>query len=122
MSRIISAVLLGAIIPVAAAFVGVNQALGAHPYWAMSTALIGVPFGLVWALILFRRIPRWFLILSLASITALGIAAAWYGKTQFAASYAEDVLAGRFWYYGWFLIPAGVAGLITAVLLPQNNP
>jgi hypothetical protein len=50
-------------------------------------------------------------------VLGLAIAAATYGKAQFAASFAEDSFAGRLWYFGWIGIAAGDAIIVAALAL-----
>ena len=61
------------------------------------------------------------LLIALAALTAAGAAAAYFGKAEFAASFAENALAGRFWHIGWIVTATGAAGLITAALLPAHS-
>ncbi len=110
--------LVAGLLPVAGAGLGLSQWLGAHPWWAMQTALIGTPVGLVLGLGL-TRLRRWrgVVVAAVALICALGLAH--YGKTQFAATYAEDVLAGRIWYFGWIGAAAAAAATTFAALAPR---
>lgn len=93
-------------------FLDIPGNLGAHPWWAAQVVWIGAPLGLALALIATRNapLPAWpLMLLALLTLSAYAISAD--GKSRFAASYAEDVLAGRFWYYGW--IAANVLGAAT---------
>lgn len=103
--------LTAALVVLGAAFLGLSQTLGAHPFWATKIALIGVPIGLVAALILSQlgNKPRLVLFAVLLIATSL---AAHLGKREFAASFAENTTAGTFWYFGWI----GIAASATAVL------
>jgi hypothetical protein len=98
-------------------FLNVPVVLGAHPLWAMKVVLIGLILGLsvsvVFHLIRTRRLKR-YLLLCAALIAAFSLAH--YGKTQFAASYAEDVIAGKFWFFGWIASVAALAALISTAL------
>jgi hypothetical protein len=84
------------------AHLGLAQKLGAHPWWAVQVVYIGVGAGFILSVlggfipIFTRGIVPLLLVLVVASISLTV-----YGKTQFAASYAEDALAGRMWYFGW---------------------
>lgn len=91
----------------------VASPLGAHPWWSQSTLVIGAPIGLILASFLVRvstPVKRLGLSVLLAAIT---FAIAKYGQTQFAASYAEDAVAGRLWYFGWIAVGATVAASLT---------
>lgn len=85
------------------AWLGVTSFLGAHPVaWPFQVALIGAPIGAIIAIsagfVLQSKMVRLIFFVVLVLI-AWGLAH--YGKIEFAASYAEDQLAGKFWYFGW---------------------
>jgi len=100
--------LLAALIVAGAASAGANAALGAHPWWALQTGLIGAVIGVVvfsgagWF-----RVPIW--VRGLLGLTTLALAgsAAYFGKATFVASFGDNPLAGRFWFLGWFGVSAG---------------
>lgn len=100
----------------AASALGLTEALGAHPFWAVKTGVIGSVLGLLaygglrWAGLRPGRIA---LLGVLALI--LGAAAAIQGKSIFAASFAENALAGRFWFFGWFALMAGLCLTLCAL-------
>ncbi len=48
-------------------------------------------------------------------LTLAALAAATWGKAEFAASFAEDALAGRFWFFGWIGTAAGATALLAAL-------
>lgn len=108
----------GAILAVAT-LTGATAALGAHPWWAVQTGLVGTAAGL--ALYATLRIigagPRH---IGLGAAFALVVSSlgAWWGKQAFVASFADSALAGRFWYFGWFAI-AGSAAIVLTVLALQ---
>ena len=78
---------------------GLLTALGAHPNWTYTVPLLGqIPGGLLYAFGLRDR--RTGLIVSLVAII-LCVIAARIGASLFINSYAENTLAGRFWYFGW---------------------
>ena len=110
---------IAAIAVIAAAYLGLTQSLGAHAFWATKTAWIGVPIGLVAALALarFGKMPR--LVFFAVLLVAAG-AAAHFGRVEFAASYAENALAGKFWYFGWIGV-AATATAFLAALLSRNR-
>ena len=104
------------------AWLGVTSYFGAHPVaWPFQVALIGAPIGAIIAVAagyflrskLVRMIP--FIILLLI---AWGLAH--YGKTEFAASYAEDRLAGKFWYFGWIATCAMATSVLATILLKST--
>lgn len=98
---------------------GVTVALGAHPFWGVKVALIGGAIGAFSALAWGARL-RLGLILSLV---VLGVAAvsAHFGKAEFAASYAENDLAGRAWFLGWIAICAGAAALLATIGMAMSE-
>ena len=75
-------------------------ALGAHPFWAAQVLVLGAIFGFVLALFPSKNRAAKLVVFSV--ITAVSACAAAFGKTRFAASYAEDQFAGQLWYFGWF--------------------
>lgn len=105
-SDILIAVTVAALL-LAASVAGLPEALGAHPFWAMQTGIIGGTIGAALWFGLNRAgvsAPKQLLLAALALLVSA--AAAHFGKQVFVASFAENALAGRFWYFGWF----GVAG------------
>ena len=109
-------------VPLLLAYSGLTIRLGAHPKWAMSTALIGAAVGLLVALGLgaapLRRVIS--IVVAATAIILAGVAA-YFGKEIFVASYAENGLAGHFWYYGWIGGLAGVTVLIGLTLWPGRR-
>ncbi len=101
----------------------VAKSLGAHPWWSQKTLMIGTPIGLILAALASLKItalPRTILF-TLFTLAAFGIAK--YGQTQFAASYAEDALAGSLWYFGWIatgtMLSAGLFSVFQT-LMPRS--
>lgn len=101
---------------VAASLGGLPRILGAHPWWAQQTGIIGSIGGAALWLILRRvGVPVALLLITAALTFAASIAAVHFGKQVFAASFAENALAGRFWYLGWYAL-AGSTALLIATL------
>jgi len=114
------ALVIAIALPLAMAGMGFSVKWGAHPWWAFSTALIGAIIGITFGL-LFSLIPR-----APATVIALvglgvAIAVAYFGKTQFATSFAEDIFAGKLWYFGWVGIAAGMTATVLAYLAPRQK-
>lgn len=108
--------------PLVVAYSGLAVRLGAHPWWAQSSAWIGAVIGIALALALFGvRLHRVAVLVIGALMVAAGAWAAHAGKVAFADSYAEDALAGRFWYWGWIGALAGVTLLVATLLLPRRS-
>ena len=115
MSKAILAALLAAAAAVGFATSGLATGLGAHPFWAGSVPLMG----LIAALPLFVIGLRWPLAGALAAgaLTLAAMAAARFGKAAFAASYAENTLAGHFWFLGWIVLSGAATALIAMGIL-----
>lgn len=101
----------------------IAKPLGAHPWWSQKTLMIGAPIGVILAAlspVALRPQPR--ILFFALTLAAFGIAK--YGQTQFAASYAEDALAGRLWYFGWIATGGAIAGWLMSVLRAKrrSNP
>lgn len=112
--------LLPALIAAMAMLIGsaldLAQLLGAHPFWSHSIIMIGLLPGMILGLII-MRLPMNGLSQGLLA-TALLLLAYWlagYGKTRFAASYAEDALAGKLWYFGWIATAASTTALLSVL-------
>ncbi|MCP4381643.1 MAG: hypothetical protein GY798_09555 [Hyphomicrobiales bacterium] len=118
----IVAVVGGAGLPLLLGYSGANTLLGAHPWWAVSVAWIGMPIGALFAaVVLWTERARW---------PATGIAllfgicaaiAAHFGVLEFIASHADNRLAGRVWYCGWIATMAALAGFVILVLWPRRR-
>jgi hypothetical protein len=119
MNKIISAIVAVAIAAVGAYFWNLTQALGAHPFWAEKVLFIGAPIGLIVGLT-FSRIPYVVSIAVLLAATIISFGVAHWGKTQFAASYAEDAFAGQMWYFGWFAVCITATSLLARVIMGKN--
>lgn len=100
-------------LPITLAYLGVNKMLGAHIWWDVKTVLIGAPIGVILAYFVgFSPAGRNIRIIAFIILTLAAFGFAKYGQTTFANSYAEDQLAGKFWYFGWIAIAAFVAAAI----------
>jgi hypothetical protein len=122
MSRLLSelvAATIAGIVLVVVGLSGATAALGAHPWWAAKVVWIGLAFGLGLGLGAAALGAGWRL-RAIAGAAALGCAglAAVLGKAVFAASYAENALAGRFWYLGWIGLATAAALLLSALVVP----
>jgi len=94
----------------------VAKPLGAHPWWSQNTLMIGAPVGLILATLVVRVSSAVKRLVIAIMFTAVAFAIAKYGQTQFAASYAEDALAGKLWYFGWIGVGATVAATLTCLV------
>ncbi len=96
-----------------AAWLGLTEVLGAHPFWAIAVAVYGVVPGLIsWAVLRRTRAG-----LPIAIVMTIGsAAAAHFGKAAFAASYAESVWGGRFWFFGWIALCATVLVVLSLLI------
>ncbi|MBO9478221.1 hypothetical protein J7382_11805 [Shimia sp. R11_0] len=91
-----------------------GRSLGAHPWWSQKTLLIGAPIGLLLATLAGFKLRPMPLTIATMLGAILAFATAKYGQTQFAASYAEDQLAGQLWYLGWVATGALTAAGLTS--------
>lgn len=101
-------------VAIAAYFSGATQTLGAHPFWAGKTILIGTPLGLILGYAS-SHLPYARAMIGLVGLTIVTFAIAHIGKTRFAASYAEDAFAGQMWFFGWHaVVVVALAALFVA--------
>ena len=107
-------VLIAAILMAALIALDPAKPLGAHPWWSQRTLLLGAPLGLIVAMLAGIKLRPQPLIITFAIATALAFATATFGHTRFAASYAEDQVAGQLWYFGWIATGACLAAALTA--------
>lgn len=94
---------------------------GAHPSWSMQGVVIGIGIGLGLvglglAQTKWRSTRPVVLFTLFVVLTLFMIACTKFGKMGFVNSYAENRLAGQFWYYGYIgqmgtLFATGVAAL-----------
>ena len=109
--------IIAAVILIAAAYLGVTESLGAHPFWSVKIAYIGVVIGVVIYAFSWVWQGSWLSkFIAFFALLVIAAGATYWGKTQFAASYAENVLAGRFWYFGWIAIAAALFSMLIHVL------
>ena len=93
---------LAALLVLAFAHLGGTIWLGAHPFWSVQVAYIGIGAGLVVSIAAhFLGVAKAHQIVLFGIGLIIAVAVAKYGKNGFAASYAEDRFAGKLWYYGW---------------------
>lgn len=91
---------------------------GAHPSWSAQGVMIGIGIGLVLtgigvALVKWRVIGQMKVLAMFVVLTLIAIACTKFGKMGFVNSYAENQLAGKFWYFGYM----GQMGTIFATLV-----
>ncbi|MBL4766966.1 MAG: hypothetical protein JKY94_04525 [Rhodobacteraceae bacterium] len=111
--------LIGAL---AAYAVGLTLTLGAHPWWAGKVILFGFGFGLLLAAALWGlRLSKLIRLISLTVLTLAAFSTATIGKTRFAASYAEDVLGGQMWYFGWMATCTFALALLATLAWPTRR-
>jgi len=108
--------------PLLAAYLGLGQALGAHPWWAVRVFYPGLAGGAVLALLMrqWRGWPGWKLGL-LVGLLALALVVAEVARTRFIAAEAFDVTAGRIWYFGWIGIVAAVLALLVEAIAGERQ-
>ena len=84
---------------------GGTRALGAHPFWSGQVAFVGIAAGLPVAAVLSQIVKRRTVrIGAVTAVLMLSVLVTYVGKARFVASFAEDFVAGRGWYFGWMAI------------------
>jgi len=117
--RFLIAAAIALAVTIGIGFFGWTQILGAHPFWSAQVTLIGAPIGVVLAGLALLRLTWLKGVVFFAVLTAAAFGVAHYGKTQFAASFAEDQFAGTLWYYGWIAAATFLAAtVLSAVFRP----
>ena len=94
---------------------GLAAQLGAHPFWSDTVVWIGAALGLGLG-VAAKRAPWGLGLGGFALVFLLAIWAATGGKARFVASYAEDAMAGRLWYFGWIAVFVGLFGALFLLL------
>ncbi|MBT8417435.1 MAG: hypothetical protein KJO42_08335 [Silicimonas sp.] len=121
-TSLVTPYIFAALLVILAANGGLTVLLGAHPFWSVSIAWVGVPIGLIAALTVKSLDWRWSLRIALfAVLLGLAYLTASLGKERFAASFAEDAFAGRLWYFGWIAVAASATALISALFSPTKT-
>lgn len=106
---------MAAILLLVSIWLNLPEAFGAHPFWSGQVLFIGGMIGIIAASAFAVFAIDLKLIIPLAIFDSLfffGAVAAYFGKSAFAASYAENSFAGSAWYFGWIALAAGLSGLI----------
>lgn len=99
-----------------------TQTLGAHPWWAVRVIWIGVCLGLLISAMLWGlRVPYLIRLSGLIPLTLAAIAITYTGKIRFAASFAEDTLAGQMWYFGWMAICTFALAVMATAVWPDRQ-
>jgi len=100
----------------AASWFGLSQALGAHPWWAQRTGLIGAPIGCLLFLTLraCRIDAKWIALVALVVLIVAAIVAN-LSKSIFVNAEGFNATAGRNWFVSWITIWACVALLFPTV-------
>lgn len=97
-------------------FFGGPEALGAHPLWGMKIAYLGIAGGVLMSVLAtFCGQRRALQLITFTTLLLISIAITTYGKTEFAASYAEDDFAGKLWFFGWIAALAASFSIIVAI-------
>ena len=119
MTRILVGIVIAAMAVTLAYVFEVPKALGAHPFWDQQVLFIGAGIGAILGLISLR-LPNVARIGGFLALTVLAYLAASWGKETFAASYAEDAVAGRVWYFGWFATVAAATAFLFSLATPKK--
>lgn len=114
--------IFAALAVILAANSGLTTQLGAHPFWAVQTAWVGVPAGLALAVLLKWIRARWLTrAITLCMALGLSFALAHFGKERFAASFAEDRAAGQAWFYGWIAVMTFATAAIATIFSSDRD-
>jgi len=102
------------------AHLGVTTALGAHPWWSLKIAYIGVGIGagIYFLMSFWHQSTRTKLLVSVIFLTNSTIFV-WLGKARFVASYGDDIFAGKMWFYGWMAVVAWIFVLIVVAVVKR---
>lgn len=101
--------LIAAIVVMVLTLSGIPNFFGAHPFWGMKIAYFGVIAGIIVYSFAWVWQGGWGAkAILFVALLFLSIGVTTFGKIRFAASYAEDAMAGRMWYFGWIAIAAMV--------------
>lgn len=117
MLRPIAGIIIAAVLVLLMEFGGVFVYFGAHPFWSANGVYIGIAIGAVFYALAVAARRFWHINTLLPAavflLMAIGCeASALILKENFAASYAENVIAGR----GWYLSHIGFVAAGTALL------
>lgn len=121
-TSLVTPYIFAALIVIVGANSGVNELLGAHPFWAVSVAWVGVPAGLLLAIAAKLLGLRWvyrILLFFICLVAAYAIAS--FGKARFTDSFAADSGAGRLWYFGWIAASGFATAFIAAAFSPTRT-
>ena len=106
-----------------AVVLGLTQRFGAHPQWAETVLLIGAPGGLALGYMLYSvGLPRPLRVVFAAAAAGTAFYLAREGQAAFAASFAEDQVAGQLWFFGWIAACMGGAATLTSLALVTPKP
>lgn len=101
---------------------GLTLALGAHPWWAGKVIWIGLGLGLLLSAMLWGlQFSKTVGLISLTLLTFAAFAMAYIGKSRFAASYAEDAVAGQMWFFGWIATCAFALAILATLVWPHRQ-
>jgi hypothetical protein len=118
-SRLLFCLAVPAALILALDFAGIWVRLGAHPFWSLKGAGIGIAIGLAVLLCLaflqrYGRVSEALMVLIFAATALVAGTLTLNGRESFVASYANDAEAGRFWYFGYIgFVAALYAALAT---------
>ena len=119
--RLLLALAIGLGVAAIIALLEITTALGAHPHWRTQLFLSGAGLGTLLALIItqFGFVPR---TIGLSILVIGAYVTADYGKARFAASFAEDAVAGQMWFYGWHALAIGFIAHVSSTAYERLTP
>jgi len=102
-------------------FVDLRTTLLAHPFWSPWGIILGVALAIGLAALV-PRAAYWQGLTALLAALGAGVLS-WNGRADFAASYADDTLAGQYWYFGYHaLLFLAAFGLMRLAICWLNKP
>jgi hypothetical protein len=95
---------------------GLAEVLGAYPFWAVNTGVICCAAGLlIYAGLRRARIGARLISVLSGFVLIRAVFAALQGDSVFVASFVENSVAGRFWYFGWHAMMAALCKTMCAL-------
>jgi len=121
LARLFLYLVLPGLMIVAADLGGLPVWFGAHPFWSLKGALIGIAIGFAVMLVLTivrqrHQISPSLLLLVFVFAALIAAILMLNGKEGFAVSYARDAAAGRLWYFGYIGLAAAIYAVLSTLL------
>jgi hypothetical protein len=104
--RTLFIILLPAAVLYSAELLGFWTSYLSHPWWSHASTLRGIAAGIAVATLWTwrgqsRPAQMRTFVIAASVLVAGALTLTWWGKTEFANSFAENKLAGKFWFFGF---------------------